>query len=100
MFVAEGAFFPITRGLDLRRGHTMFLQILFGGLSAPFPQDEVVCTGAPLVAVAFNDKFLIRFRFKQISKTVQRRSRINADRILIEIKIDVRELGQWIDRWR
>jgi hypothetical protein len=71
VFSAKGAFFPIAGDLDVRRRHPELLQILFGGLCSPFSEDEVVCTGSPLVAMAFDKNVSIGLRLEKACVRIQ-----------------------------
>lgn len=71
MFAAKGAFFPVAGDLDVGRRHTEFLQILFGGLCAPFSEDEVVRTGSPLIAMAFDKNVSSGLRLEKVRVRIQ-----------------------------
>ena len=54
VFGADGAFFSVTRGLELRHGHTEALQLPYDGLRTSLSEDHIVRIRAPLIIMAFD----------------------------------------------
>lgn len=94
MLGADGAFFSVTRDLELRHGHTEGLQLSFNGFRTSFSEEQIVRIGAPLITMPFDDNCLVRLGLEHRGGSIERRSCITADHILIEIEVDVGECRQ------
>ena len=86
---ADGTFFSVTHGLELRHGHPEGLQLSFDGLCTSFSKDHIVRIRAPVITMAFNYHGMVRLGLDNGGGGFERRPGITADRILIEIEVHV-----------
>jgi hypothetical protein len=57
--LAEGSRFSVARNLELRGLDAQVLEIRFGSARPPLTQDEIVCHGASLITMAFDQHGLV-----------------------------------------
>src|SRR5437868_1691084 len=77
--LTEGPRFSVARNLELRRLDAQILEIRFGSTRSLLAQDKVVCHGASLIAMAFDQHGLAIIGTEPSSIGVQHRNAIPAN---------------------
>jgi hypothetical protein len=87
---AKWSLFPIAGDLDSRWLHAESLQMPPGGLCAPLSKNEIVRSGSPFVAMAFDHNLVEGLRLHNSGIGSEAGSCIIPDGVLIEIEKNVR----------